>query len=88
MNLLIGASVGGVVAAFFGRDAVFILNALSFLASALLITGMRFAEPHAESAAPLRPRDLVDFTPVSGGIRYVRNHRRLRPQFSPKPANS
>src|SRR5580700_3969062 len=52
VNLLIGASVGGVVAAFFGRDAVFILNALSFLASAVLIGGMHFAEPHAESAAP------------------------------------
>jgi hypothetical protein len=79
VNLLIGASVGGVVAAFFGRDAVFILNALSFLASALLIAGMRFAEPHAESAPPLRPRDLVDFTPVLEGIRYVRNHRTLLP---------
>jgi predicted MFS family arabinose efflux permease len=79
VNLLIGASVGGVVAAFFGRDAVFILNALSFLASAVLIGGMHFAEPHAESAAPLRPRDLVDFSPVVEGIRYVRNHRTLLP---------
>src|ERR1700730_16321799 len=60
VNLLIGAAVGGLVAAFFGRNTVFILNALSFLTSALLISGMRFAEPHAESAAPLRPRDLVD----------------------------
>lgn len=79
VNLLIGASVGGVVAAFFGRNAVFILNALSFLVSAILIAGMRFAEPHAESAAPLRPRDLVDFSPVLEGIRYVRNHRTLLP---------
>ena len=79
MNLLIGASVGGLVAAFFGRDAVFVLNALSFLASAVLIGGMRFAEPHAESAAPLRPRDLVDYSPVLEGIRYVRNHRTLLP---------
>ena len=79
VNLLVGASVGGVVAAFFGRDAVFVLNALSFLASAILISGMRFAEPHAESAAPLRPGDLVDFSPVLEGIRYVRNHRALLP---------
>jgi MFS family permease len=79
VNLLIGASVGGVVAALFGRDAVFFLNALSFLASAALIRGMHFAEPHAESAAPLRPRDLVDFSPVLEGIRYVRNHRMLLP---------
>src|SRR6201997_407195 len=79
VNLLIGASVGGVVAAFLGRDAVFVLNALSFLVSALLIAGMRFPEPHAEVAAPLRPRDLVDFSPVLEGIRYIRNHRQLVP---------
>jgi MFS family permease len=79
VNLLIGASIGGVVAAFFGRDAVFVLNAVSFLASAWLIAGMKFAEPHAESAAPLRARDLVDFSPVMEGIRYIRSHRTLLP---------
>src|ERR1700722_10061577 len=74
VNLLIGAAIGGVVAAFFGRETVFILNALSFLTSAVLIGGMHFAEPHAEAAAPLRPRDLVDFSPVMEGIRYIRSH--------------
>src|SRR3954469_20146641 len=79
VNLLIGASVGGIVAAFLGRDVVFILNALSFLTSAVLITGMRFAEPHAEASAPLRPRDLVDFSPILEGIRYIGRHRTLLP---------
>ncbi len=79
VNLLIGASVGGIVAAFFGRDAVFVLNALSFLISAVLIGGMHFSEPHAEAAAPLRPRDLIDFSPALEGIRYVRNHRTILP---------
>lgn len=79
VNLLIGASVGGVVAAFFGRNTVFLLNALSFLASAALISGMNFSEPHAESASPLRARDLVDFSPVLEGIRYIRGHRALLP---------
>src|SRR5579864_5521536 len=79
VNLMIGAAVGGVVAAFFGRDTVFILNALSFLTSAFLIAGMHFAEPHAESAAPLRPSDLVDYSPVLEGIRYIRNHPTLLP---------
>jgi len=79
VNLLIGASVGGVVAAFFGRDVVFLLNALSFLASALFISGMHFAEPHAESAPPLRPRDLFDYSPVVEGVRYIRSHRALLP---------
>lgn len=79
VNLLIGASLGGVVAAFFGRNAVFVLNALSFSVSALLISGMHFSEPHAESAAPLRPRDLVDYSPVLEGIRYIRSHRTILP---------
>jgi MFS family permease len=79
VNLMIGASIGGVVAAFFGRDAVFVLNALSFLASALLIRGMHFDEPHAESAPPLRARDLVDFSPVMEGVRYIRSHPTLLP---------
>lgn len=77
VNLLIGASVGGVVAALFGRDAVFVLNALSFLLSALFIRGMRFEEPHAASSAPLRAHDLLDFSPVLEGVAYIRKHRRL-----------
>ena len=77
VNLLIGASVGGLVAALLGRDAVFVLNALSFLVSAILIRRMRFEEPHVASAAPLRVHDLLDYSPVLEGIRYVRTDRRL-----------
>jgi len=79
VNLLVGASVGGVVAAYLGMNAAFVLNSLSFLVSAVLIGGMHFSEPHAESAAPLRFRDLVDFSPVLEGIRYVRSHAILLP---------
>jgi predicted MFS family arabinose efflux permease len=77
VNLLVGASIGGVVAALLGRDAVFVLNALSFLASALLIRGMHFNEPHVEVSAPLRARDLWDHSPILEGVRYVRGNRRL-----------
>ena len=79
VNLMVGAAAGGVVAALFGRDATFLVNALSFLVSALLISGMPFREPHAEASAPLRARDLVDFSPVAEGIAYIRNHPRLVP---------
>ena len=78
VNLMLGSTAGGVVAALMGRDAVFVLNALSFLASALLIMGMRFAEPHVESAHPFHVRELVDFSPILAGIRYVHSHVRLR----------
>jgi predicted MFS family arabinose efflux permease len=78
VNLMLGATLGGVVAALFGRNVVFLLNALSFLASAILIWGMHFAEPHAEGGRPFRLRELVDFSPILAGIRYVRAHARLR----------
>ncbi|MGA3087379.1 MAG: MFS transporter [Terriglobales bacterium] len=78
VNLMLGATLGGVVAALLGRDAVFLLNALSFAASAALIGGMRFAEPHAEGGHRFRARELVDFSPIVAGVRYVRAHVRLR----------
>jgi predicted MFS family arabinose efflux permease len=75
--LAAGASLGGVVAVLFGRDAVFLLNAVSFLGSAWLIRRMNFHEPHTTGLPPLRGRDLVDFTPILEGARYIRADARL-----------
>jgi MFS family permease len=75
--LAIGSALGGGAAALLGRDAVFILNALSFLASAALLSRMSFAEPHADASAPLRARDLIDFSPILEGVRYVRRDPKL-----------
>jgi MFS family permease len=87
MNLVLGATLGGVVAALLGRNAVFVLNALSFVASGLLIAGMQFAEPHAEGRTPLRIRDLVDYSPVLEGVRYVRGKRDLLATIFAKAGN-
>ena len=76
-NFAIGAALGGIAAAYLGRDAVFVMNSLSFVVSALLISRMRFAEPHAENRAPLHARELADFTPALEGMRYVRKDRPL-----------
>jgi len=70
--LAAGASLGGVVAVLLGRDAVFLLNAFSFLGSAWFIRRMQFAEPHMEGLPGLRARDLVDFSPILEGFRYIR----------------
>jgi len=77
VNLVLGAALGGAVGALLGRDAVFALNAASFVVSALFIRSMKFHEPHAEANPSLRIRDLVDYTPVLEGIRYVRRDARL-----------
>jgi predicted MFS family arabinose efflux permease len=76
-NLAVGSALGGLTAALFGRDAVFVVNALSFLASAALVKKMDFREPHAAGRAPLQLRDLVDFRPVLEGLRYIRSDARL-----------
>jgi predicted MFS family arabinose efflux permease len=75
--LAVGATLGGLAAVALGRDAVFLLNALSFLASAVLIRRMKFAEPHTAGIPPMRWRDLVDFSPMREGIRYIAADRRL-----------
>jgi len=72
--LAIGASLGGLVSALFGRNLAFVINALSFFASAVFIASTRYDATPA-SRPPLRGwvemtgfRDLVD------GIRYIRRH--------------
>ncbi len=77
-NFAMGFAVGGALAAYFGRDAVFVLNSLSFVFSALLLGRMKFTEPHAENRPPLKPKDLVDFSQIREGIRYVWKNPRLR----------
>jgi MFS family permease len=87
LNLVLGATLGGLVAALLGRDAVFVLNALSFLVSALFIASMHFAEPHADRAGPLRARELFDYSPILEGVRYVRSQRGLLATIFVKAGN-
>jgi MFS family permease len=84
VNFALGAGLGGLVAYKFGRDAVFVLNALSFVVSAMLVASMRFDEPHAADQPPLRAKDLVDFSPVVEGFHYVRRDPRMLVTMSVK----
>ena len=72
--LAIGASIGGLVTAVAGRDVAFVVNALSFFASAFFIGRTRY-DGRPPAAAPLVGAwaltgipDLVD------GLSYVRRH--------------
>lgn len=76
-DLAVGATLGGIVLAFAGREAVFVLNSLSFVVSAVLVSGMVLDERHAAGAAPLRARDLMDYSPMIEGARYMRSRPRL-----------
>jgi MFS family permease len=76
-DLAVGATLGGVAFVFLGKNAVFILNALSFVGSALLIGSMKFEEPHVAGLPPLHAREAVDFSPMLEGVRYLRRLPRL-----------
>ncbi len=79
INFFLGSALGGVMSATFGRNAVFALNAVSFLVSAWLIYRIRTVETHSEGRPRLRLRELFDFSPIAGGLRYIRQHAALRP---------
>jgi MFS family permease len=76
-NLAIGSALGGLLGVWLGRNAVFVINAFTFLLSAALIMRMRVDEPHAANHPPLRLSDLFDFSPVAEGFRYIFHHKRL-----------
>ncbi|HEX8472899.1 MAG TPA: MFS transporter [Pyrinomonadaceae bacterium] len=59
-TIAVGSALGGIVATFVGRNLVFIINALTFLASAELIRRIRTATQQRHSdAATLRHSDEV-----------------------------
>ena len=70
--LALGASLGGVVTALFGRNVAFIVNALSFFASAFFIARTQY---DAAPTAKPRPEGFLALTGITDlieGIRYVR----------------
>lgn len=77
LNLVAGSALGGVALALLGYNASFVLNALSFLCSAFFLSRMHFEEPHAAAFPKLRVLDLLDYSPLIEGLRYVRRDPRL-----------
>lgn len=75
--LMMGASIGGVLTAALGRNAVFLIDTASFAVSALLIRAIRIDETHVETDHPFRASELFDFKPIAEGIRYVLRDARL-----------
>ena len=70
--LAIGASVGGVVTAIFGRDIAFIVNSLSFFISAIFIGMTRYDATPALRPALTHWIDLTGVPDLVDGFRYVR----------------
>jgi MFS family permease len=76
-DLAIGSVLGGIVAAWLGRDAVFVLNSLSFLVSALLIGRMAFVESHADAASRHPEDQAAGWSSIRAGFRYITHDPKL-----------
>jgi len=70
--LAIGASVGGVVTAAFGRDIAFVANAASFFISALFIAQTRYDATPTSKPRPAGFIALSGITDLLEGLRYIR----------------
>ena len=70
--LAIGASVGGIVTAIAGRNVAFVVNALSFFASAYFIGRTRYDSAPAAAPRPSGFLAISGVTDLVEGVRYVR----------------
>ena len=83
-DLAIGSVLGGIVAAWLGRDAVFVINSLSFAASAFFISRMRFVERHADAAGRHPEDQKAGWPAIRAGYRYIVRDKKLAAVLSLK----
>ncbi len=84
--LTIGAAIGGLVAGWFGTNAAFILDSLTFVASALLIASVTFPKRPLRVKAKLTIGKALGVTDTLEGARYVKNRSRVFAYLMVKPA--
>lgn len=84
--LTLGAAIGGFVAGWFGTDVAFILDSLTFVASAILIASVRFPKRPTRAKAKLTVGKALGITDTIEGARYVKDRRRVFTYLMVKPA--
>jgi MFS family permease len=84
--LTLGAAAGGFVAGWFGTNAAFILDSLSFVLSALLISSVRFPKRPQRLKAKLTIAKALGVTDTIEGARYVKHRPRVFAYLMVKPA--
>ncbi|HYE13035.1 MAG TPA: MFS transporter [Pyrinomonadaceae bacterium] len=83
-TIAVGSALGGVAATALGRDAVFVINAVTFLASAEMIRRVRAgrrARAEAEERPARRASPAAFFSEFREGLRYVGRDRVLAAVF-------
>src|SRR6185295_16303753 len=84
--LTIGAAIGGVVTGWFGTNAAFILDSLSYVLSAIFIASIRFPKRPEREKTKLTIGKLFGVTQTIEGARYVKRRRRVLAFLLVKPA--
>jgi MFS family permease len=84
--LTLGAAIGGFVAGWFGTNAAFVIDSLTFLASALLISTVRFPKRPPRERTKLTVGKALGITDTIEGGHYVRHRPRVFAYLMVKPA--
>lgn len=84
--LTLGAAIGGLVAGVFGTSVAFILDSLSFLASAAFISSIHFPKRPPREKTKLSVGKLLGITDTIDGARYVKHRPRVLALLLVKPA--
>ena len=84
--LTLGAAVGGVVTGWFGTDAAFVLDSLTYLLSAALVASVRFPKRALRPKSRLTIARALGITDTLEGARYVTKRPRVLALLMVKPA--
>ena len=84
--LTLGAALGGFVAGGFGTDAAFVLDSLTYVASAILISVVRFPKRAKREKSKTTVRKALGISDTIEGARYVKHRSRLLAYLLVKPA--
>jgi MFS family permease len=84
--LTLGAAAGGFVTGLIGTDAAFVIDSLTYLASAMLIVRLTLPKRPPRPKQRLTLAKALGITDTLEGIRYVRQRPRLIAYLAVKPA--
>jgi MFS family permease len=84
--LTIGAAIGGFVAGWLGTNVAFVLDSLTFVASAMLIASVTFPKRPLRAKTKLTIGKALGIMDTLEGARYVKNRSRVFAYLMVKPA--
>ncbi|HSS18785.1 MAG TPA: MFS transporter [Pyrinomonadaceae bacterium] len=84
--LTLGAAIGGVITGWFGTDVAFILDALTYLVSAALISSVHMPKRPRNEKVKLTINRALGIRETIDGVRYVKRRTRVLALLLVKPA--